>query len=168
MLLLRYEVWRRFIHIDYDFFGPLLTGTPQQSDWNTRRCPPRSLVKGQIWPKPQYHTVLKVLVVTLQSLPVFRIRDILVRIRIRGSVPLTNGSSSGSCSFRQVPSKRHQKLTRGPKSYKRSKILLSGTLLSTMQALRYKRNVELAQSSLSIFLSLACELQKMLTCSQVQ
>jgi len=36
---------------------------------------------------------------------VFRIRDILVRIRIFGSVPLTNGSGcgfgSGSCSFRQ-------------------------------------------------------------------
>ncbi len=32
---------------------------------------------------------------------VFRIRDILVRIRSRGSVPLTNGSGSGSCSFRQ-------------------------------------------------------------------
>jgi hypothetical protein len=32
-----------------------------------------------------------------------RIRDILVRIRIRGSVPLTNGygSGSGSCYFRQ-------------------------------------------------------------------
>jgi hypothetical protein len=33
--------------------------------------------------------------------PEFRIRDILVWIRIRGSVPLTNGS----CSFRQWPSK---------------------------------------------------------------
>jgi hypothetical protein len=28
------------------------------------------------------------------------IRDIVVRIRIRGSVPLTNGSGSGSCYFR--------------------------------------------------------------------
>jgi hypothetical protein len=33
-----------------------------------------------------------------------RIRDILVRIRIRGSVPLTNGS--GSCHFRYWPSRR--------------------------------------------------------------
>jgi hypothetical protein len=35
--------------------------------------------------------------------PVFRIRNILVRIRILGPVPLTNGSrsSSGSWSFRQ-------------------------------------------------------------------
>jgi hypothetical protein len=37
--------------------------------------------------------------------PVLRIRDILVRIRIRGFVPLTNGSGagsgSGSCYFRQ-------------------------------------------------------------------
>jgi hypothetical protein len=32
-------------------------------------------------------------------LAVFRIRDNLVRIRIHGSVPLTDGS--GSCSFRQ-------------------------------------------------------------------
>jgi hypothetical protein len=35
--------------------------------------------------------------------PVLRIRDILVRILIRGSVPLTNGS--GSCNFRQRPSR---------------------------------------------------------------
>jgi hypothetical protein len=34
--------------------------------------------------------------------PVLWIPDILVRIRIRGSVPLTYGS--GSCSFRQGPS----------------------------------------------------------------
>jgi hypothetical protein len=34
--------------------------------------------------------------------PVFRIRDILVWIRIRGPMPLTNGSGcwSGSCYFR--------------------------------------------------------------------
>ncbi len=31
--------------------------------------------------------------------PVLRIRDILLRIRILGSVPLTNGSRSRSCSF---------------------------------------------------------------------
>ncbi len=49
---------------------------------------------------------------------VFKIRDILVRIRIRiriqvrGSVSLTNrsGSASGSCSFRQWPSSRLQKI----------------------------------------------------------
>jgi hypothetical protein len=35
-------------------------------------------------------------------LPLFRIRYILVRIRILGTVPLTkgSGSGSGSCSFR--------------------------------------------------------------------
>ncbi len=38
---------------------------------------------------------------------VFRIHDILVRIRIRGSMPLTNGS--GSCYFRHWPSRRQQK-----------------------------------------------------------
>jgi hypothetical protein len=31
---------------------------------------------------------------------VLRIRDILGRIRIRRSMPLTNGSGSGSCYFR--------------------------------------------------------------------
>jgi hypothetical protein len=35
---------------------------------------------------------------------VFRIREILVWIRIRGSLPLTNGS--GSCYFRLRPSRR--------------------------------------------------------------
>ncbi len=40
-----------------------------------------------------------------------QIRDILVRIRIRVSVPLTNRSKSGfgSCSFRQWPSRPQQK-----------------------------------------------------------
>jgi hypothetical protein len=38
----------------------------------------------------------------LKLIPVFRIHDILVWIRIRGSMPLTNGSGfrSGSCFFR--------------------------------------------------------------------
>ncbi len=47
-----------------------------------------------------------------QFSPVFRIRDILVRIRIRilESVPLTNGTGSGSCSFRQWPSRRQKKI----------------------------------------------------------
>ncbi len=38
---------------------------------------------------------------------VLRIRDILVRIRIQGSVPLTNGSGSGSCYY--WPSRRQEK-----------------------------------------------------------
>jgi hypothetical protein len=42
-------------------------------------------------------------------LAVFRMRDILVRIRIPGSVPLTNGSGSESCFFRQRPSRNRQK-----------------------------------------------------------
>ncbi len=45
-------------------------------------------------------------------LPMFRIHEILVRIRIRGSIPLTNGSESGcgsgSCYFFQWPSRRQQ------------------------------------------------------------
>ncbi len=42
---------------------------------------------------------------------VFRIHDILVWIRIRGSMPLTNGSGSecGSCCFRHWPSRRQEK-----------------------------------------------------------
>ncbi len=39
------------------------------------------------------------------------IRDILVRIRIRGSVPLTCGSGSRSCSFREWLSRCQQKLS---------------------------------------------------------
>jgi hypothetical protein len=44
---------------------------------------------------------------------VFRIHDILVRIRILGSVPLTNdsGCGSGSCSHRQKPSRCKQKVS---------------------------------------------------------
>jgi hypothetical protein len=43
---------------------------------------------------------------------VFRIHDFFVwiRIRISGSMPLTNGSGSGSCYFRYWPSRRQQKL----------------------------------------------------------
>ncbi len=42
---------------------------------------------------------------------VLRIHDILgwIRIRIRGSMPLTNGSGSGSCYFRHWPSRCQQK-----------------------------------------------------------
>ncbi len=40
--------------------------------------------------------------------PVFRIHEILVKIRIRGFIALTDGSGfgSGSCSFRQWPSRQ--------------------------------------------------------------
>ncbi len=46
------------------------------------------------------------------SSPVMRIHEILVRIRISGSIPLTSGSGcgSGSCYFRQWPSRRQQKI----------------------------------------------------------
>jgi hypothetical protein len=39
-----------------------------------------------------------------------RILDMLVRIRIRGSVPRTNGSGSGAYSFNQWPSRRQKKI----------------------------------------------------------
>ena len=44
----------------------------------------------------------------------FRIRDILVQILIRGSVPLIFGSSFGSCSFHLWPSRRQQKIIFSP------------------------------------------------------
>ncbi len=43
-------------------------------------------------------------------LAVLRIHDILVWIRIRGSMPLTNGFGSGSCYFRHWPSRCQKKL----------------------------------------------------------
>ncbi len=48
---------------------------------------------------------------SLRWTAVFRIHDILVwiRIRIRGSRSLTNGSGSGSCYFRHWPSRCQQK-----------------------------------------------------------
>ncbi len=42
--------------------------------------------------------------------PVLRIHVILVWIRIRGSMPLTNGFGCGSCYFHHWPSRHHQKL----------------------------------------------------------
>ncbi len=44
-------------------------------------------------------TAVGPLVPSVDLLPVLGIRDIFVRIRILGSVPLTNGSGSGSDSF---------------------------------------------------------------------
>ncbi len=49
------------------------------------------------------------LVTTFKLPTVLRIRDILVRIRIRGSVPVTDGSGSGSYYFRHWPPRRQQK-----------------------------------------------------------
>ncbi len=43
-------------------------------------------------------------------IPVLRIRDILIQIRIRGSIPLTNRSWFGSCYFRQWPSRWQLKI----------------------------------------------------------
>ncbi len=43
------------------------------------------------------------------SSAVLRIHEILVRIRICGSIPLTYGSGCGSCYFRQWPSRHQQK-----------------------------------------------------------
>jgi hypothetical protein len=49
--------------------------------------------------------------ISVKSIPFKRelqIRDTVVRIRIRGSVPLTYGSGFGSCSFRQLPARCQQ------------------------------------------------------------
>ncbi len=51
--------------------------------------------------------------VKLLSTQKISVRDpwhFLVRIRIRGPVPQTNGSGPGSCSFRQWPSRHQQKV----------------------------------------------------------
>ncbi len=59
------------------------------------------------------------------------IRDIFVRIRFRGSVPLTNGSGSGSrsCYFRPLSSRRQQKLLlKGFPAYRY--LLFEGTFTS--------------------------------------
>ncbi len=58
--------------------------------------------------------------------PWLQIHDILVRIQIRESMPLTNGS--GSCYFRHWPSRRQQKLI----CFKRfiSLVLFEGTFRS--------------------------------------
>jgi hypothetical protein len=55
--------------------------------------------------------------------PALRIRDIFVWIRIRiwirGSMPLTNGSGYGSCYFRHCPSKCQQRpCTKGRLSFR--------------------------------------------------
>ncbi len=74
--------------------GP--SGTPPPEHWARYLLPPERLERGgPCW-------LLK---------PVFRIHDILVwiRIRIRGSMPLTDGCRFGSCYFRQWPSRLQQK-----------------------------------------------------------
>ncbi len=38
----------------------------------------------------------------IMIIAVFRIHDILMWIRVRGSMPLTNGSGSGACHFRRL------------------------------------------------------------------
>ncbi len=58
---------------------------------------------------------------------VLRIHDILGWIRIRGSMPLTTGSGSGSCYFHQWPSRCQQK----------TNILTQFFLLSTFQSYIY-------------------------------
>ncbi len=73
---------------------------------------------------------------------VFRIHDILVRIRIRGLEPLTNGT--GSCSFRQWHSRRKnnffsreaQKLYTGEKAEPNFMLLLHGVPLRRKRYLK--------------------------------
>ncbi len=63
-------------------------------------CPSCSLIV-----KVHYNKLSLLKKCKLKSYAVLRIHDILVRIRIRGSIPLTNGSY-----FRQWPSRRQQLL----------------------------------------------------------
>ncbi len=55
-----------------------------------------------------HSTIISTLFIAIEShwawlSTLLRIHEILVRIRIRGSIPLTNGSRSGSCYFRKWP-----------------------------------------------------------------
>jgi hypothetical protein len=47
------------------------------------------------------HSICSPFIRLIWQKPVLRIRNFLVLIRIRGSVPLTNGSGSEYCYFRQ-------------------------------------------------------------------
>ncbi len=72
--------------------------------WRISKIPPDPLSPKCVWPiqcRPSRAMVC--CRVRWMYSPVLRIHDILVRIRIRGSMPLTNGS--GSCYFRLWPSR---------------------------------------------------------------
>ncbi len=69
--------------------------TPETFSWRVVRS--RGLITKPVWPR------------SLNKKPVLRTHDILLRIRIRGSMLLTNGSGSGSCYFRHWPSIHQQK-----------------------------------------------------------
>ncbi len=77
-----------------------------------------------------------------------RICDILVRIRIRGSMPLTNGSGSGfwsgSCYFRHWPS-RPQPKNNNKKFF--CSLLLEGTFASFFEDKKSKRSHKKSQNS---------------------
>jgi hypothetical protein len=62
---------------------------------------------GGLKPSPARQNEVEQLSSLLVFPPVQGIREILVWIRIRRSIPLTNGS----CYFRQKPSRRQQKIT---------------------------------------------------------
>ncbi len=69
---------------------------------------------------------------------VLRIHDILVWIRIRGSMPLTNGSRSGSFYFRQKLSRCQQKTNFLKKFF--CILLFEGTVTSFSKGKKVKRS----------------------------
>ncbi len=84
-----FELWRKIMFI---FVSLLLDLGPDPWGQNEQRP-----IESYIW------SSFKVTLPTIFNAfdPVLWIRDILVRIRICGSVPLTYGSGSRSCFFRQ-------------------------------------------------------------------
>jgi hypothetical protein len=84
---------------------------------------------------------------TGRSLKQKLMHDILVRIRIRGSMPLTNGS--GSCYFRHWPSRRQQK----KEFLKKGFLLITGTFsLHLHKFTRIKGQKVTKQVGIKVFL----------------
>ncbi len=83
--------------------------------------------------------------------PVFRIHDILVwiQIRIRGSMPLTDGSGfgSGSCYFRHRPSRRQQKINN-------KKVFLLITFEGTFTSFSKRKSPKKSQKRIKVFLTI--------------
>ncbi len=89
-------------------------------------------------------------------LAVLRIHDILVwiRIRIHGSMPLTNGSGSGSCYFHHWPSRRKQKTNFLKKVF--CLLLFEGTFTSFFKDNKSKRSHKTVE--IKVFLTFFCSM----------
>ncbi len=101
------------------FFGGFFICNPALAGERRNRC---STAPRSMFPRLRYSSCWQAAPTAckqegeasvVDSEPVLRIHDILGWIRIliwiRGSMPLTNGSGSGSCYFRHRPSRCQQK-----------------------------------------------------------